>query len=68
LRHRDEQLRPTPDLVEEGGTVSRNAFAILAKGLAQREQPDERRWRMKVESERGRSRSGDGNRAKEPGG
>ena len=55
LRHRQEQSRATLDLVEQGGAMSRDTFAIFGECLAQCKQPDKGRRRMKIESKRGRS-------------
>ena len=68
LRHRREQLRAALDLVEQGGAMAHDTFAIFAERLAQREQPDQRRRNMKVESKRGRSKSGQRHGAEEPDG
>ena len=68
LRHRGEQPRAAFHLVEQGGAMAHDAFAIFAERLAQREQPHQGCRRMKIESERGRSQSGQRNRAEEPDG
>jgi hypothetical protein len=48
--------------------MSRDTFAIFAERFAQREQPYEGCWGMKIEGKSGRSQPGQRNRAEKPDG